>query len=656
MTYPVRKTPRLGVCYYPEHWPREWWRDDAQRMREMGLSQVRIGEFAWSRIEPAPGRFDWSWLDEAIEVLHDAGLSIVLCTPTATPPKWLVDSMPDMLALDAEGRPRRFGSRRHYCFSHQGYRVESQRITRAIAERYGRHPAVIAWQTDNEYGCHNTTLSWSASALRDFRLWLAKHYTDIRALNDAWGNVFWSMEYSSFEQIDLPALTVTEANPAHVLDFRRFSSAQVASFNAEQCRILRTLSPGRDITHNFMGFVTDFDHHAVAADLDVAAWDSYPLGFLEQFWFSDAEKLRYARQGHPDIAAFHHDLYRGVGRGRWWVMEQQPGPVNWARFNPAPLPGMVRLWSLEAIAHGAEVVSYFRWRQAPFAQEQMHAGLLRPDREDDVAAAEVREVAAAIAAFRPLDTSSVVGAPSPRVALIFDYLAQWVTDIQPQGAGFSALQLTFEWYSAIRQLGIDVDIVPPAAKLDGYSLILVPCLPIIDERLRQRLDAVTVPVLIGARTGSKTQHFRIPAALPPGSLQDLLPLRVTRVESLRAGLIESGDGFNVRLWFEHLETDLPAEWTLSDGRGVLYRRKNLRYLAGVLDESGLRRLMTTLAAEAGLPVERLPEGVRLRRLGSLRFAFNYNSHSVSIRDVLPRSADCLMGSAELGPAAVAVWR
>ena len=656
MSRPVPQTPRLGVCYYPEHWPREWWQDDARRMREMGLSQVRIGEFAWSRIEPAPGQFDWTWLDDAIEILYGAGLSVVLCTPTATPPKWLVDAMPDMLALDAEGRPRRFGSRRHYCFSHQGYRLESQRITRAIAERYGQHPAVIAWQTDNEYGCHATTLSWSTSALYEFRRWLARRYADIRALNDAWGNVFWSMEYRSFEQVDLPALTVTEANPAHLLDFRRFASAQVASFNEEQCSILRTLSPGRDITHNFMGFVTDFDHHAVAADLDVAAWDSYPLGFLEQFWFSEEEKLRYARQGHPDIAAFHHDLYRGVGRGRWWVMEQQPGPVNWARFNPAPLPGMVRLWSLEAIAHGAEVVSYFRWRQAPFAQEQMHAGLLRPDRQDDVAANEVRDVAADIAALGLVNTARSPSAPSSRVALVFDYAAQWVTEIQPQGAGFSALRVAFDWYSAVRRLGFDVDIVPPTADLAGYSLILVPCLPVVEDVLRQRLSAVTVPVLIGARTGSKTPEFKIPGLLPPGLLQHLLPIRVARVESLREGLKEVGEGFEVRLWFEHIETNVPAEWSLRDGRGVLFRHRNLRYLAGLLDDAGLQRLMTLIAIEAGLPVRSLPEGVRLRRLGNLQFAFNYNSDPVSIHHILPPSAGCLLGSAELSPAGVTVWR
>ena len=648
MTVPLT-TPRLGVCYYPEHWPREWWRDDARRMRAMGLAQVRIGEFAWSRLEPEPGRFDWGWLDEAIEVLHGAGLAVVLGTPTATPPKWLVDSMPDMIAVDAAGRPRRFGSRRHYCFSHEGYRRESRRITRALGERYGRHPAVVAWQTDNEYGCHDTTLSWSAAALAAFRAWLARRYGDVGALNAAWGNVFWSMEYRSFAQVDLPNLTVTEANPAALLDFRRFSSAQVAGFNAEQCAILRECSPGRDLTHNFMGFVTDFDHHRVAADLDVAAWDSYPLGFLEQFWFAPADKLRYARQGHPDVAAFHHDLYRGVGRGRWWVMEQQPGPVNWARFNPAPLPGMVRLWTLEAFAHGAEVVSYFRWRQAPFGQEQMHAGLLRPDRRDDVAADEVRQVAAEM----PLLASA--GDAPARVALIFDYEAEWVTQVQPQGEGFSALRAAFAWYGALRSLGLDVDVLPSGAALDRYALVAIPCLPVIDAALVDQLRSCAAQVLVGPRTGSKTADLSLPPGLPPGELATLLPLRVTRVESLREGLVERGAGFEVAHWFEHVETGLVPEWRLRDGRGVLYRHGRLRYLAGAVDAAALRRLLAALAGESGLPVRDLPPGLRLRRRGTLCFAFNYAPEAASLRGLRPPESRLVIGADELPPAGVAAW-
>ncbi|GIR86278.1 MAG: hypothetical protein CM15mP85_29020 [Rhodobacterales bacterium] len=198
---------------------------------------------------------------------------------------------------------------------------------------------------------------------------------DINALNEAWGNVFWSMEYENFDQIDLPNLTVTQPNPSHVLDFRRFSSDQVISFNRLQTDIIKSYSDA-PIAHNFMGKTTEFDHFKVGEDLDIASWDSYPLGFLEDRVIASSEfKQAFARQGDPDFQAFHHDLYRSVGKGRWWVMEQQPGPVNWAPYNPSPLPGMVRLWSWEAFAHGAEAVCYFRWRQAPFAQEQMHAGL-----------------------------------------------------------------------------------------------------------------------------------------------------------------------------------------------------------------------------------------------------------------------------------------
>ncbi|MEY4239515.1 MAG: hypothetical protein RL339_2116, partial [Pseudomonadota bacterium] len=465
---------RLGVCYYPEHWPEALWAEDAARMVAAGLSRVRIGEFAWSRIEPDPGRFDWDWLDRAIAALHGAGLEVILGTPTATPPKWLVDAMPDMIALDAAGRPRGFGSRRHYCFSHAGYRAEAARITRALAERYGAHPAVVAWQTDNEYGCHDTAISYSEAAQEAFRVWLKARYGTVAALNQAWGNVFWSMEYRDFAEVDLPNLTVTEANPAHWLAFRRFSSDQVARFNRVQVEILRAHSPGRDVMHNFMGFFTQFDHHEVAADIDVAGWDSYPLGFLDSFRFSAEDKVRYARQGHPDIAAFHHDLYRGCRPdGRWWVIEQQPGPVNWSAHNPAPLPGMVRLWTLEAMAHGAELVSYFRWRQFPKAQEQHHAGLLRPDNSAAPGLAEAQQVANELAQL------GAAGEPPRKVALVFAYDADWITQIQPQGRGLSALWAAFECYSLLRGLGLDIDLVPPGRPLDGDALCVVPCLPLV---------------------------------------------------------------------------------------------------------------------------------------------------------------------------------
>jgi len=635
---------QLGVCYYPEHWHESQWANDAQRMREIGLTRVRIGEFAWSRIEPEPGQFDWAWLDRAIETLHAAGLGVILGTPTATPPKWLVDSMPDMIAIDRDGRPRRFGSRRHYCFSHIGYRKQAARITRVLAERYGHHPAVVAWQTDNEYGCHDTVQSFSPAALAAFRVWLAKHYCDVAALNQAWGNVFWSQEYRSFDEVDLPNLTVTEANPAHWLAFRRFASDEVVRFNQNQVDILRALSPGRDITHNFMGFFTEFDHHDVARSLDAVGWDSYPLGFLESFRFSEDDKLRYARQGHPDIAAFHHDLYRGCTRdGRWWVLEQQPGPVNWARHNPAPLHGMVRLWTLEALAHGAELVSYFRWRQAPFAQEQLHAGLLRPDDAPAPAYAEAAQAARDIAAIGPMS------AAAKSVALIFSYDSDWMTTIQPQGAGLSALWAAFDAYCALRQLGLNVDILPPDAPLVGYAMCVVPCLPVVPDELLANLDAFGGPVVIGPRSGSRTADFAIPDGLPPGPI---FPAKVVRVESLRPGLVHPGQGWAVRRWIEQLETDAAAELVADDGTVACWRSGNRRYLAAWPEQDVLAVVLQTAAREADIKTVNLPDGLRVRRTANHVFAFNYSTEMVAIPDDI--GGQPVLGQRELTAAGVAV--
>lgn len=629
---------KLGVCYYPEHWPEERWPVDARMMREAGLTRVRIGEFAWSRIEPEPGRFEWHWLDRAIEVLAAAGMEIILGTPTATPPKWLVDRMPDMIAIDRDGRPRGFGSRRHYCFSHAGYREEARRISRALAERYGRHPAIASWQTDNEYGCHDTVQSFSPAARDAFRQWLARHYGSIDALNSAWGNVFWSMEYRSFDEIELPNMTVTEANPSHWLAFRRFSSDQVLAFNAAQVEILRELSPGRDITHNAMGFYTGYDHFALGAQLDVLGWDSYPLGFLEQFRFSDADKVAYARTGHPDIAAFHHDLYRGCAKGaRWSVLEQQPGPVNWARNNPAPLPGMVHLWTMEAAAHGAEMLCYFRWRQAPFAQEQMHAGLLRSDAGPAPALAEARR------SFDALETLGDYGKPVKQAAIVFAYDAEWITQIQPQGQDLSALWAAFECYSALRERGLNVDFVQPGAPLEGYGLVVVPCLPFLPADAVTALRDCPAPVVIGPRCGSKTENLTIPDGLAPGPLRDLTGLTVVRSESLRPGLVHEGEDWQLTRWLDHVEGTAVPDLACTDGTVACWKHGRVRYLAGWPEGALLRRVLDHALAEASLDTEALPTGVRRVTTNAGIFWLNYGPQTAEIAgQPLPRVEWCFV--------------
>ncbi len=615
----------LGTCYYPEHWPEDIWAEDARRMVETGLSWVRIGEFAWSRLEPEPGSYDFAGLDRAIETLGQAGLKVVLGTPTATPPRWMLDRHPDMLAVDADGRTRGFGSRRHYCFSHQGYVEECRAIVTRLAERYGRAPHVAAWQTDNEYGCHDTTLSYSDAAMAGFRDWLAQRYQSVSALNRAWGNVFWSMEYRSFDEIDLPHLTVTEPNPAHVLAFRRYSSDQVVRFNRVQTEIIRAHSD-RPIAHNYMGRVLDFDHFDVGEDLEIASWDSYPMGFLmDRIETSEARKTAFARQGDPDFQAFHHDLYRAVGKGRWWVMEQQPGPVNWAPWNPAPLPGMARLWAWEAFAHGAEVVSYFRWRQAPFAQEQLHSGLLRPDSAPAPALDEAAQVAAELSEMPDV---AVEQAP---VALVFDYVSAWAWEAQPQGQDFDYFNLVFDAYRALRRAGLSVDILPPGtADFSGYKCVLIPGMMTLSASLMSALEHSEAIVLLGPRTNARDPDFAIPVPLPPALPG--LNVTLTRVESLPPGLSEAieGGGAFVR-WFEQLEGPADAMLRTQTGGLAVAGRETVRYLAGWPDEALWDRLIADLATELGLDIEALPDGLRVRDADAQRFVFNYSADAQTYR-------------------------
>jgi beta-galactosidase len=656
----MNRKQELGVCYYPEHWPESRWPVDARLMREAGIGFVRIGEFAWSRLEPDPGRYDFDWLEQAIDTLHAAGLKIVLGTPTATPPKWLVDTMPDMLAVDASGRVRGFGSRRHYCFSHQGYRRECACIVTALAERFGGHEGVAAWQTDNEYGCHDTVASYSEAARLGFRDWLAQKYQSPEALNRAWGTVFWSMEYRNFHEVELPNLTVTETAPAHRLDFQRYSSDQVVSFNRLQTEIIRKHAPGRTILHNFMGSFLAFDHYAVSTDLDAASWDSYPLGFLDRDAGDPERRQRYMRVGDPDHQAFHHDLYRACGRGRWWVMEQQPGPVNWAPHNPAPAPGAIRLWAWEAFAAGAEVVSYFRWRQAPFGQEQMHEGLRLPDGSPNEAYDVVQSVAREIA-----ETGASVETSRAEVAIIFDYESAWAWSIQPQGRSFSYLGLVLRFYRALRACGISVDVIPPVADaVRPYPLVLAPGLFSVSVALADALAEDDRIVLLGPRTGSRTPDFRIPDALPPGDgLQRKIPLKIRRSETFAPPSVivvdEPGKGCAFETWREFVQPTgtlkiidrcLDGETAFcSDPEGRVH------YLAGQPNAAYASQIVERLCSAARIRVERLHRDIRIRDNGAVRYIFNYGPETVDIRQ-WTHGRPLVLGSDQLEPCGVAAFR
>ena len=373
-----------------------------------------------------------------------------------------------------------------------------------------------------------------------------------------------------------------------------------------------------------MGKTTEFDHFKVGDDLDIASWDSYPLGFLEdRVVASDEFKQAFARQGDPDFQAFHHDLYRTVGKGRWWVMEQQPGPVNWAPYNPSPLPGMIRLWSWEAFAHGAEAVCYFRWRQAPFAQEQMHAGLLRPDSADAPALAEAKEVAREIA-----DAHSVEECLS-EVALLFDYQSDWMWRTLPQGRGLEYFNLIYDNYRALRGLGLSVDILSTEDDFSKHKLVVAPGLLYMSDDLKERLSKRDGPTVVGPRSGSSTENFGINRPLGPNLPN--INVTTTRVETLRPDmpiLLEGGGC--VKGWSEALETSDTPFRIMANGDLAAVSAGNITYLGGWFDDEALTKVFNEICLKAKIKVIQMPEGLRRRATSKEMFWFNYGAKNVEV--------------------------
>ncbi len=612
-------------------------------MKDLGLTWVRIGEFAWSRLEPEEGRYELDWLERSIDLLGEAGLKVVLGTPTPTPPKWLIDKYDDVLQTDEQGRVRKFGSRRHYCFNSTSYRQETERIVTLLAERYGSHDAVQAWQTDNEYGCHDTIRCYCPNCEKAFRVWLEEKYSTIDALNEAWWNVFWSMEYHSFEEVDLPNLTVTEANPSHSLDFYRFSSDSVVDYDKLQCGIIRQHSD-KPITHNAMIYFSALNYHKLAKNLDILTWDNYPLGTLETSFLPDEVKTHYMRTAHPDLTSLMHDLYYGAKRKPFWVMEQQPGPVNWAPSNPLPLPGAVRLWSHQAFAHGADVVAYFRWRAARGAQELMHAGMNLHDGSADRASGEAKEVAAELTDSESVDAS---------VALLFDVEHLWATHLQPHAQGWNHWALLLSYYTTLRGLGLEVSVLHPSEDLSGYKVVFAPALHLVDEALAEHLtDYVKTGghLVLGPRSGAKTLT-NIAQESAPGPLSELAGVRIDYVDGLRPGAQEevefSGERYSYHTWADVL-TPTSAEVIASyktnayaDAAAVTRQKvgEGQCTVLGMWGSDALHRaLFEEMLASADLSLTKLPEGVRLTQRGKRSYLMNFNPHEVTLSEELAELA------------------
>jgi beta-galactosidase len=624
---------RLGAAYYPEQWPRERWATDARLMTEAGLAVVRIGEFAWAKLEPRPGEFAFDWLDEAIATLADAGLEVILGTPTAAPPAWLVERHPEILPLRADG-VQPFGHRRHYCPNQPAFREATERIVTELGERYGKDERIVAWQIDNELGgrCYCDVCRAA------FHAWLRRRYESLDVLNEVWGTAFWSQVYGDWSQIPLPETAAippngflrNSPNPGLALDFRRFTSDSLIDFLRLQVGILRARSPRQRITHNLMGFkFGEIDYHALADEVDVVSWDNYPLLDPSGSWST------------PALSA---DAMRGLKAGPVWILEQQAGPLGWELLR-TPRRGETRLLTWQAIAHGVELVSYFRWRTARFGTEQHWHGLLDANGRVGRRYDEVRRIAAEVAA---LDGPLAGTRPAATVALLHEYDSRFALQVQPTNAALGFEQTLQRHYEALCRLGAGVDVVSPAADLSAYRLVAAPSLYVLDESVAAALAAYVEEggtLAIGPRSGVKDRFNSLPERPVPAWLDTLAGLEVVDYVSATETTTRFGssDGTIVgelHDWFEQLELATATPLALyEDGpfagsAAVTSRRAgegSVVYLAGAANLPTLVDLYRAIGTEAGLSVLDVPEDVEVVPLagesGRLLFLLNHSDES-----------------------------
>lgn len=668
-----------GGDYNPEQWPEEVWEQDVALMREAGVNLVSIGIFSWGLLEPSEGVYDFGWLDRVIELLHAHGIRVDLGTPTASPPAWFFAAYPHTRVVSRDGTVLGFGSRGLVCPSSPEYRRAATGIATQLARRYGRHPALALWHVHNEYGVP-VSEDYSETSAAAFRTWLQDRYGSLDALNAAWGTAFWGQVYGSWDHVVVPAAAPSVVNPAHRLDFARFTDAALlACFVAERDAI-RAESPGIPITTNFMaGACHSTDLWRWAAEVDVVSNDHY---------LTAADP-----RAHVGLA-MAADLTRSFAGGRPWIlMEHSTSAVNWQGRNVAKRPGEMARNALSHLGRGADAILFFQWRASRSGAEKFHSAMLPHAGTDSRVFREVRELGAGLARLDEVLGSRV----EAEVAILWDQESFWAQDLEWRPSVDARHRERVDaFYDRLWRDGITVDFAHPEHDLSRYRLVLAPASYLLTARAAENLTAYVAQggtLLTSFFSGIVDEHDRVHEGPHLSVLRDALGVTVEELLPLRAGErvhvalapdddLGPGDDAAATggatahtaqppvplvadVWADDLTlagaevvgtyTDGPAA-----GRPAVTRHRHGAgtgwYLSTRPDAEGLARLLRRVYRDAGVTPAGLPEDVEVvRRRGAEADFVVVANHTDKPVDVPLTGVDLLTGeTAEPGQGALTV--
>jgi beta-galactosidase len=642
----------FGTDYYPDQTPESLWEKDAADMAAMGITNVRIAEFAWALMEPREGTFDFAWLQRSVKILHAHNIAVILGTPSAAPPNWLTQKYPEVLMVNDHGVTLNTGARRFTCPTNKTYRRLSLIIATQMAHTFASTPGVIGWQIDNELTLGDSPRCYCRFCREGFQQWLRTQYPSLDAMNQAWGTVFWSNTYTDFSQIPVPLPSGAPANPGLVLDYDRYQSHANVSFLQEQLTMLRSACPTHFITTNNVCMADAINSRDLYRNLDFVSADNYP-GFFSIYMNGPDSGTSLPPEALTPLVAFTHDFTRSVKDGKpFLIMEEQSGKAGQPFFSPQPEPGQLRLWSWQAVAHGAMGINYFRWDTATSGAEEYWHGLLRHDRSPSPGFDEIKRTLSELKSLSPDQLNAHYVAD---LALCFDFNSDWALTIQPSQPKLKYLTEALSWYGSIAASHAAIDIVDATNDLSTYKILFAPVMYIVTQQQADRIRAFVRnggTFIAGFRLGVKDQHSRIVEAPLPGLLRDVMGVELIDYQPIYSEKQSvaftgplAGPNADCHIWADILnpkQAEVLATYTTgaaSTGKAAItshtFGKGKAIYIGAHLEPADLARVLLTLIATTGIksPVQ-VPQGVEVTQrrsaAGTLTYLLNHTA--------LPQSA------------------